>query len=95
MSRLSGNLLTAVSQIYPASDNVYQFVEPKTACVTGSCLVAWHEADGETSPQGKYILPSASLSCSDPAILGRHEIPHRLPRRRQPGRIVAQGVFPH
>ena len=51
-----GTLLSAVQTIYPVADTVnYQYIEPKIACVTGSCLVAWHEADGETDPVGHYI----------------------------------------
>jgi subtilisin family serine protease len=52
----NGVLLAPTRQIYPLATTQYpQFIEPKVACVSGSCLIAWHEADGETSPEGKYI----------------------------------------
>jgi len=51
-----GSLPTAVRKIYPVATTAYpQYIEPKIACLTGSCLVAWHEADGEIGPGGKYI----------------------------------------
>jgi hypothetical protein len=32
-----------------------QFVQPKIACNPGQCLIAWHEADGETDANWHYV----------------------------------------
>ena len=54
---LSGNAPAARQQFYPAADTTDpQFIEPRIACMPadGTCLVAWHEADGEMF-NGRYV----------------------------------------
>ncbi|HYV57816.1 MAG TPA: S8 family serine peptidase, partial [Candidatus Nitrosopolaris sp.] len=57
-------------RIYPARGGaVPQFVEPEIACVTGECLVAWDEFDGETSSVGKYIYKVAGVRLAGGTVM--------------------------
>jgi subtilisin family serine protease len=58
MRRVStaGLTLGPETHTYPEPDTpLPQLVHHRIACVTGSCLIAWHEADGERSPEGLFI----------------------------------------
>ena len=46
-----------------------QFIEPDMACIANECLVAWHEADGETSPIGKYIDKIAGVRLAGATVV--------------------------
>jgi hypothetical protein len=51
----NGAQIGQTASIYPIDGEDYHNIRPYLACVTGSCLLAWVQADGETNPYGKYI----------------------------------------
>lgn len=51
-----GILSSPLRTVYPtATTERYQAINPAIACVSGSCLLVWAEADGETDANGRYI----------------------------------------
>jgi len=55
---LSGNAPAPSQQVYPTIDTTLpQFIVPRIACLPAdaTCLIAWHEADGEVGTNGRYV----------------------------------------
>jgi subtilisin family serine protease len=50
-----GQTIGAASHVYPEADTLAQSTDFHLACVTGSCLLAWHHADGERDADGLFI----------------------------------------